>query len=101
MRRALAIAICAVTACTPVPLGDGQRLTVVKALGSEVIGPALAEAMAAAGQLRQALAAFEGAPTPENLEGARGAWRKARGPWKAAASMPPDMVRPREVRELL
>jgi predicted lipoprotein len=87
MRRALAIAICASTACAPVPLGDGERLTVVKALGNEVIVPELGAAAGAASELRQALATFEGAPGAAQLEQGRTAWRKARQPWKAAAPL--------------
>jgi predicted lipoprotein len=87
MRWALLILVCASTACAPVPLGDGERLTVVKGLGNDVIVPTLAETVAAAGELRQALVAFEGTPMPQQLDQARAAWRRARLPWKAAAPL--------------
>jgi predicted lipoprotein len=87
MRWLLAIALCAASACSPVPLGDGERLTVVKSLGGSVILPAVTQAGNAAGELRVNLEAFERSASPEDLERARAAWRRARVPWKAAAPL--------------
>src|SRR6187549_1963507 len=72
--------------CSAVPLGDGQRLTVVKSLASQVILPTLAESAGAARAMQDALGTFELEPTAANLEEARAAWVRARQPWKASAA---------------
>jgi predicted lipoprotein len=85
--RAIALVLGLGVACSPVPLGDGERLMVVKALGSEVIVPALADSAREAGALEQSLRDFEGDPSAARLETARAAWGRARIPWKAAAPL--------------
>jgi predicted lipoprotein len=85
--RAIALVLGLGVACSPVPLGDGERLMVVKALASEVIVPALADSAREAAALEAELRGFEGEPTPARLEAARAAWGRARGPWKAAAPL--------------
>jgi predicted lipoprotein len=85
--RLLAIVMGLGVACSPVPLGDGERLMVVKSLASEVIVPALADSAREAAALEEALRDLEGDPTPRRLEAARAAWGRARGPWKAAAPL--------------
>jgi predicted lipoprotein len=86
-RVALAVAMGLGVACSPVPLGDGERLMVVKALASEVIVPALGDSAREAAALEQALRDLEGDPTPAHLEMARAAWGRARAPWKATAPL--------------
>ena len=71
--------------CTPVPLGDGQRLIVVKALAHDVILPELADSATQARAMQDALRAFEAEPTVARLDEARTAWARARQPWKIAA----------------
>ena len=84
---ALALGIGLGVACSPVPLGDGPRLMVVKSLASEVILPALDDSVAQAAALRSALLAFEADPGAARLDEARAAWGRARAPWKAAGPL--------------
>jgi predicted lipoprotein len=74
------------TACSAVPLGDGQRLMVVKALANDVILPTLADSASQARAMQSVLSTFEGEPTAVSLEEARAAWTRARQPWKASAA---------------
>lgn len=83
--RAAAIATTvSLLSCSPVPLGDGERLTAVKSLAGDVIAPTLVNAATQAAGLRDATAALAAAPNVENLELARTSWRRARLSWVAA-----------------
>lgn len=87
-RSALAwilIALLGLCACTPVPLGEGQRRQLVRSLTVSVIVPKLEEAAQAADALAAQLASLDAlGPTAQlaDLAAARTAWRAARVPWK-------------------
>jgi predicted lipoprotein len=77
--------LAALLSCGPVPLGDGERLKVVKALAAGVIAPSFAETDTTAAALTRAAEAFAADPSAANLETMRAAWRTARLAWKRAA----------------
>ena len=82
-RAAIAACVLAlVTTCAPVPLGDGVRRQTVRALTEQVVLPALGDVAARAADLRAAVDALAGAPSPPALDAAQEAWRAARVPWK-------------------
>lgn len=80
MKRA-AYALAALVACT-VQLGDGERRTTARELTADVILPTFDEVVARASDQATAIRAFVAAPSSEQLELVRSAWRAARVPWK-------------------
>jgi predicted lipoprotein len=77
--------VAALLSCGPVPLGDGERLKVVKGLATDVIAPSFAEADTTAAALTGAAEAFAAEPSAANLAATRAAWRTARLAWKRTA----------------
>jgi predicted lipoprotein len=81
-----AVAACALlalaTTCAPVPLGEGERRTAMRALTEQVVLPALDEVVLRAGALAGAARALADAPSQVTLDAAQDAWRAARRPWK-------------------
>jgi predicted lipoprotein len=82
-----AILLAGAGACSPVPLGDGPRLMVVKTMAREVIGPALMVSATRARDLPDFFEFLASSPSPRSLMLARDAWVEARQQWKACSPM--------------
>jgi putative iron-regulated protein len=79
--RLLAVLAIVLGSCQALPLGDGPRRLVVRAIGDEVIVPAHRELADRAAALSVAIRALTDAPDQARLDDAQAAWRAAREPW--------------------
>lgn len=81
--RELVLFALSVAACDAIPVGDGSRKAVLRAIGDEVIVPSYAEVAVRADELASAAAAVLPALDAAALEELQRRWRAVRGAWMA------------------
>lgn len=82
MRRSLVALVVALSTCTIVPLGDGERRTRIRELAGDVMQPTLDAAATETAALAAELGALAASPSQPALDRAQDRWRAARVPWK-------------------
>ncbi len=80
MNRAALVTVL-LAACSPIPLGDGPRKEVLRAIGDEVIVPGYADLAGRAGELATAARAAVPALDPPGLTELQARWRALRVAW--------------------